>query len=338
MSVAVAAASVFVEALKSLAGSGAAALTVTIPATANGKGLDGIAAVRNWPGGWNVNQHAKNVMACVAKGWIGPWRWVPVQVDPRLTILAAHDALSIGTNPHCRIPINQSGAQRLLDELGRQAGKRMLMPTPKIADAIHLAAVKSGRAVEQVSIWKVGAVPEPIPTGKTQAENRGPDVTQWLRQQERIQKAVAAAGGYPASGCLSTTGKHLVLAPSTPDRLSATDPGEEKGPKLCIYGWNRRKDGPRDPHLQAALTAAGWPKIEQQESFAHVDADTDAGIFWDYSQILVPVLDDCLVDGQPAKLSVVYQQQSELVYCFRGATPRPIPARYPRVPAPIGAT
>lgn len=300
---------------------------------AKGQGLDGVAKVRNWGGGWSKSAHAANVFECVKQGWIGPWRWVAVQVDPRLVVMTMHDALSIGTDPHCRIPINQSGCQRLADEIGRVIGQKMLMPTPKIADAVHLhAAQGNGRAVDMVSIWSDPTEP-PGPPGKS--KYRGMDVEQWLRQQERISKAVKAAGGYPATGVLSTVGKDVTLSPRVTDHAVAGDTsGEAVGPKMEIYGWHKKLAGDV-PQLEVALKAAGWLGIQQPESTKHTDSDNGRlghGGFWDYSSVVRFVADDCLLDGRPAKLTDVYTSKPELVYCFGAATKRPIPARYPLVP------
>lgn len=308
---------------------------------AAGQGLDGIAKVRTWPGGWTVGAHAGNVFECLKQGWIAPWRWVLVQVDPRLVVAVMHDALSIGTAPHCRIPINQSGCQRLADEIGRTIGQKLLMPTPKISDAVHLhAAQGNGRAVGMVSIWTDPTEP-PGPPG--QSKYRGQDVGQWLRQQERIKKAVAAAGGYPGSGVLSTVGKDVTLSPRITDHAVPGDSsGEGTGAKMEIYGWHTAQvpvpapsNGPYAPQLEPALRLVGWPGVQQGESTVHVDMDngrTGHGGFWDYSSTLRLVADDCLLDGRPAKLTAVYTSQPELVYCFGAATKRAIPARYPLVP------
>lgn len=300
----------------------------------NGQGLDGVATVRGWSGGWKTSAHAANVFECVKQGWIGPWRWVAVQVDPRLIVMTMHDALSIGTDPHCRIPINQSGCQRLADEIGRLIGQKLLMPTPKIADAVHLhAAQGNGRAVDIVSIWNDPT--EPAAPGKPEVDNQGQNVAQWLRQQERISKAVKAAGGYPASGVLSTVGKDVTLSPRVTDHAVAGDAsGDGAGPKMEIYGWHKKLPGDV-PQLAAALKAAGWLGIQQPESTKHTDSDNGrlgSGGFWDYSSVVRFVADDCLVDGKPAKLTDVYTSKPELVYCFGAATKRPIPARYPLVP------
>lgn len=338
---AAAAAAALVELAKG-AGKGvtASATIASCPATAHSAGVDGIALVRNWPGGWKVSEHAKNVRECVRKGYIASWRWVPVPVDPRLTVFCASDALAIGDNPRARIPINQSGCQRLLDWLGAQMGRKLLMPTPKISDARHLACVRgAGRVIEQVSPHNPGTVPEPVPMG-----NRGQDVSQWLRQQERLRKAIDVAGGYPATGLVSTLGKDVVLSPQTVQRARPDDAAGEVGSKMLIYGWHLkaapsvvppgvRNLGPYPPQLPA-LAAAGWRSVRQQESGAHADLDNGpdgAGGFWDYSSIVVPVLDDCVLDGQLAKLSSVYVAAPELVYAFGGAPPKAIAARYPLV-------
>lgn len=303
---------------------------------AAGQGLDGIAKVKGWPGGWTATAHAANVFECLKQGWIAPWRWVLVQVDPRLVVAVMHDALSIGTAPHCRIPINQSGCQRLADEIGRAIGQKLLMPTPKISDAVHLhAAQGNGRAVDMVSIWTDPTEPPPPPGSNTKYQ--GQNVAQWLRQQERVKKAVAAAGGYPAAGVVSTVGKDVTLSPRITDHAVVGDAsGESVGPKMEIYGWHTRQAN-STPQLQAALKACGWLGVQQPESTVHGDMDngrTGHGGFWDYSSTLRLVADDCILDGKPAKLTQVYTSQPELVYCFGALPKRPIPARYPLV-APL---
>lgn len=321
--------------------SGTAAAKVSCAATASGAGLDGIAAVRGWPGGWKAAEHWKNIKSAMAKGMIAPWRWCPVQVGPRLVVFTMHDALSIGSSPHCRIPVNASCCQRLCDTLGAQIGRTLLIPTPMICDAVHLAATKSGRAVEKVDIWGQDPPKEPVIQATGRPENKGQDVDQWLRQQERIQKAVAKAGGYPASGILSTVGKDVILSAMVGDHARAGDAsGEAKGAKMGIYGWymKTRPEGGKAPaQMPLELAAAGWLGMQQPESTKHCDMDDAQGVhggFWDYSSVIRPVLDDCLLDGAPAKLSVIYKSSPELVYAYGIAAKRPILTRYPISPPP----
>lgn len=325
--------------------------TVNIPATAKGKGINGIEYVRAWgkdekdpaARGWKASQHAANVFKAFNAGNVMPWRWVPVQVNdsPRLIVYVMHDAIAIGDSPPARIPLNASNYQRLADRLGKQLGKKLLAPTPKIVDMTHLAAVNgNGRAIEAVSIWGDPAEPR---------ENLGQNVAQWLRQQERIKKAVDAAGGYPTSGVLSTVGKDATTGPRLADIAKPTDAsGEAVGAKMMIYGWHAKakpetgREGPWVPHVGAAseLVKRGWLSVRQSESGKHADLDTGAdqgmGGFWDYSSVERYVLDDCLLDGKPASLSTIYTTMPGLVYVFpAGALPKPIPTRYPMLPLPV---
>jgi hypothetical protein len=331
------------EVLGAIATALAAPAAVVIGATQAGQ-IDGITRVRNWPGGWKASEHAKNVFAAMNQGLFGPWRWVPVAVGSRLVVQVMHDALSIGNNPPCRIPINASNCQRLADRLGAQLKKKLLLPTQLIADAVHLGAVRgSGRAIACVTasaFWPPSTGPDA--GEKPPGINRGQYPPQWLMAQEKIRDVIKAAGGYPLSGVVSTVGKDVVLTPRTAIEAVPNHPGgEASGAKMHIYGWHTRQKplvppssvGPWPPQL-LDLVSAGWPGITQQESGRHTDQDTgDAGGggFWDYSSSLRLVLDDCTVDGKTAKLSDVYAQQPELVYNFQGGPRRAIPVRYPMI-------
>lgn len=318
---------------------------VSCSAVAKGKGLDGIAYVRALvtAGTWTKSNHAAQVLAALRAGVLGPWRWVKVQVDPRLSVWVMHDALAVGDSPPCRIPINESGCQRLADRLGKQLGATLLLPTPRIADAVHLAAVNGGRAIEPVTIWNDPTEPPDPAVGYVR--NQGQNVAQWLRQQERLKKAVANAGGYPAGGILSTVGKDVILAPRIVDIAKPNDnslPGGEAGAKMMIYGWHSRQkpdatpSGPKLAHDGSALRAKGWLSVQQPESGVHADMDTggDGGMggFWDYSSVCRLVHGTCELDGKPALLADVYRTLPGLVYL---SAPRAVPARYPMLPTPV---
>lgn len=306
-------------------------------------GIDGIAAVRAWPGGWHASTHQKHIAEALAQNKIGPTRFVEIPVGTRLKVAVMADALAIGGNPPCRIPVCESECQRLADRIGKKLGRRLLLPTPQISDAVHLHAVRgNGRALDVVNIWNDPTEPKP-------AKHLGQNVPQWLRQQERIRKAIAAAGGYPSTGVVSTVGKDVVLAPQVTDVAKPGHVGGEgTGPKMLIYGWHTKQKpavppppplqnpGPWAPHDPKDLTAAGWPGVQQGESARHTDQDGPNGGFWDYSSTVRLVLDDCTLDGKPASLAAVYLTLPELVYVFpAGAPKRAIPSRYPMVPVSV---
>jgi hypothetical protein len=288
----------------------------------HGKGVNGPDCVRTWPGGWKAGTHAKHVFEAVKAGKLMPFRWEAVRVDPRLVVWVMHDAIAIGDSPPARIPLNASNYQRLADRLGAQLGIALHFPTPKIVDAVHLAAVASGRVLAPVT-----------------RDNKGQVVSEWLDQQDKIAAAVKTAGGYPASGVLSTVGKDCTLSPELANRVGDHDVPGEPGPKLEIYGWPtydpKKQMGHKEPHT-LALAAAGYQVI-QPRSNIHADLDngeSGSGGFWDYSQTERYVAGICLLDGATARLSDVYEKYPALVYDFRGAPVRKIPTRYPRVPDP----
>lgn len=299
-------------------------------AFAHGKGKDGPKLVRGWGNGWKKETHARHLWEAVALGYLMAPRWEAVQVDPRLVVWVMHDAVALGDSPPARLPYNASTYQRLADKLGWQLGFKLLFPTPKIVDAVHLAAKASGRLVEPVNIY-----------GADREVYAGQDVDQWLRQQERIARAVKAAGGYPLVGVLSTVGKDCTLSPELADRVGDHDAtGEAKGPKLEIYGWphhdpQKKLGALHEPHT-VALAAAGY-RNQQSRSTVHGDLDNGengAGGFWDYAQTERFCAGPCLFDGALANLADVYELHPEVVYDFRGAKVRKVPTRYPRVSPP----
>ena len=191
------------------------------------------------------------------------YSWVPLVVSPRLTIHVMSDALKLGG---VRVGAGAGLAQQVADVLGA------MLLTPKVLELMFNA-----RAIT-------------IPP-ETQYDATQMLLTHWfVKESQRIDAAIADAGGLPAGGIAQTVGKPWMIS-----NLLLAHPG-----KSVNYGWNLPL-GTANPWLGVPLypSVTNTSLVIQQPSYFHVLNEAD------YAETILLMHQECLLDGTWTKLATV---------------------------------
>jgi len=191
--------------------------------------------------------------------------WVPLVVmasGHTVEILVTPDAVKLAS---VRINVSATVQQQLADYFGA------LLFTPKVADLHYLARAAT-------------IPPQPMPITSSTAAMQ--------QESQKMDSALAAAGGIESGGILGTVGKHWVID-------SALTQHSDKAEN---YGWYMPA-GTKSPWNGVAIYPSVTTKalVIQQPSWAHDPSHVD------YSQQACFMHRSCKADGQPADLANVLQ-------------------------------